>query len=61
VQVQQWQHLGHTRGDLQAHAGRIAEKNRCRSPVAGSMRLSLTGGCRTGTAPAAVTTSRSAW
>jgi two-component system sensor histidine kinase VanS len=45
----------------EAHAGRIAEENRCRSPVAGSMRVSLTRGCRTGTAPAVVTTSRSAW
>jgi hypothetical protein len=31
-----------TRGDLRAHAGRIAEANRFRSPVAGSVRLSLT-------------------
>ena len=48
-----------TRGDLRAHAGRIAEANRFRSPVAGSVRLSLTRGARTGTGPAAVITSRS--
>jgi hypothetical protein len=50
-----------TRGDFRAHAGRIAEENRHRSPVASSMRLLLTRGCRTGTAPAPVLTSRSAW
>jgi hypothetical protein len=50
-----------TRGDFRAHAGRIAEANRFRSPVAGSTRLSLTRGCRTGTAPAAVVTSRGWW
>ena len=38
-----------TRGDLRAHAGRIAEANRFRSPVAGSVRLSLTRGARTRT------------
>ncbi len=48
-----------TRGDLRAHAGRIAEANRGRSPVASSVRLSLTRGARTGTASAAVVTSRS--
>jgi len=48
-----------TRGDLRAHAGRIAEANRFCSPVAGSVRLSLTRGARTGTGPAAVITSRS--
>jgi len=42
-------------------AGRIAEANRLRSPVASSMRLSLTRGARTGTRPAAVRTSRSLW
>ncbi len=47
-----------TCGDLRAHAGRIAEENRLRSPVVSSMRLSLTRGARTPTAPAAVTTSR---
>ena len=31
---------------LRAHAGRIAEENRCRSPVSGSTRLSLTRGAR---------------
>ena len=40
-----------TRGDFLAHAGRIAEVNRFRSPVTGSVRLSLTRGARTGTAP----------
>jgi len=46
------------RGDLRDQAGRIAEENRLRSPVASSTRLSLTRGARTGTAPAAVVTSR---
>jgi hypothetical protein len=50
-----------TFGDLRAQAGRIAEENRILSPVASSMRLSLTRGARTGTAPAAVVTARSAW
>lgn len=50
-----------TRGDFLAHAGRIAEANRLRSPPTSSMRLSLTRGARTGTAPTAVVTSRSAW
>src|ERR1700750_2732440 len=34
-------------GDLRAHAGKIADENRCRSPVSGSTRLSLTRGART--------------
>jgi hypothetical protein len=50
-----------TRGDFRDHAGRIAEANRRRCPLTGSVRLSLTRGCRTGTAPAAVVTSRSSW
>ena len=50
-----------TRGDFRAHAGRIAEENRRRSPVSSSIRLSLTRGARTGSAPAAVVTSRSPW
>jgi hypothetical protein len=50
-----------TCGDFLAHAGRIAEENRHRSPVSSSMRLSLTRGCRTGTAPATVATSRGSW
>ena len=50
-----------TCGDLRAHAGRIADANRIRCPVASSMRLSLTRGAWTGTAPAAVATSRAAW
>jgi hypothetical protein len=33
-----------TRGDFRHHAGRIADVNRRRSPVTGSMRLSLTRG-----------------
>ena len=49
-----------TRRLLHDQAGRIAEENRRRSPVVSSMRLSLTRGARTGTAPAAVLTSRSA-
>ena len=47
-----------TCGDLRAHAGRIADENRCRCPHASSRRLSFTRGARTGTAPAAVATSR---
>ena len=50
-----------TCGDLRAQAGRIADENRFRSPVASSTRLSLTRGWRTVTAPAAVVTSRSVW
>jgi hypothetical protein len=46
------------RGDFRVHAGRIAEENRCRSPVAASTRMSLTRGAVTVTAPAAVSTSR---
>ena len=47
-----------TFGVLRAQAGKIAERNRCRSPVAGSVRLSLTRGAVTCTAPALVSTSR---
>jgi hypothetical protein len=47
-------------GDFRAHPGRIAEANRRHSPLA-STRLSLTHRHRTGTAPAAVTTSRLWW
>ena len=47
-------------GVLRAHGGKIAEENRCRSPVAASVRLSLTRGTVTSTAPALVSTSR-AW
>ena len=50
-----------TCGDFRAHAGRIAEENRARAPVASSTRRSLTRGALTGTAPAAVLTSRAAW
>lgn len=50
-----------TCSDLRAQAGRIAEENRLRSPVSGSIRLSFTRGAFTATAPAEVTTSRSAW
>jgi hypothetical protein len=48
-------------GDFRDQAGRIAEENRLRSPVTSSTRRSSTRGCRTGTAPAAVVTSRGAW
>ena len=41
--------------------GRIAEENRCRSPVSGSVRLSFTRGAFTSTAPALVTTMRGWW
>jgi hypothetical protein len=47
-----------TCGDFLAHAGRIAEENRLPLTGASSIRLSLTRGARTGTAPAAVVTSR---
>jgi len=50
-----------TFGDLRDQAGRIADENRLRSPVAASMRRSLTRGARTGTAPADVVTSRGSW
>ena len=44
-------------GVLRAHGGKIAEEKRSRSPVAGSVRLSLTRGTVTSTAPALVSTS----
>jgi len=50
-----------TRGDLRDHAGKIAEQNRRRCPEVSSVRLSLTRGARTGTAPAAVVTTRGSW
>jgi hypothetical protein len=47
---------------LRHHAGRIIEANRRRSPLTPSMRLSLTRGATTSTAPALVSTSRGcAW
>src|SRR6185436_18304370 len=39
-------------GVLRHHGGRIAEANRARSPVSGSVRRSLTRGATTSTAPA---------
>src|SRR6516225_4186047 len=48
-------------GVLRAHGGKIAELNRIRSPVAGSVRLSLTRGAVTSTAPALVSTARLWW
>ena len=45
-------------GVFRAHGGKIAEENRLRSPVTGSVRLSLTRGAVTSTAPALVSTSR---
>ena len=45
-------------GVLRAHGGKIAEENRFRSLVTGSVRLSLTRGAVTSTAPALVSTSR---
>jgi hypothetical protein len=48
-------------GVFRAHGGRIAEENRRRSPVSGSVRLSLTRGAVTSTAPALVTTWRGSW
>jgi hypothetical protein len=39
-------------GVLRAHGGKIAEENRIRWPVPGSVRLSLTRGAVTCTAPA---------
>ncbi len=59
VQVQQRQHLGDLRG-LRAQAAQD-RRGEPLAPVASSVRLSLTRGARTGTAPAAVATSRSAW
>ena len=47
-----------TCGVLRAHGGRIAEENRIRCPVSGSVRLSFTRGAVTSTAPALVTTIR---
>ena len=60
MQVEQGQHLGDLRG-LAAHGGKIAEANRFRSPVSGSVRLSLTRGAVTSTAPALVRISRGSW
>ena len=48
-------------GVLRHQAGRIAEENRHRSPVCGSVRRSLTRGAVTSTAPAEVSTSRGWW
>ena len=48
-------------GVFRAHGGKIAEENRSRSPVAASMRLSLTRGTVTSTAPALVSTSLGWW
>jgi hypothetical protein len=45
-------------GVFRAHGGKIAEANRFRSPVAWSVRLSLTRGAVTSTAPALVSTTR---
>src|SRR6516164_6879254 len=45
-------------GVFRAHGGKIAEENRFRSPLTGSVRLSLTLGAVTSTAPALVSTSR---
>jgi hypothetical protein len=48
-------------GVLRHQGGRIAEENRQRSPVSGSVRRSLTRGATTCTAPAEVSTSRGWW
>ena len=53
--------LGLLFGVLRAHGGKIDEQNRCRSPVSGSTRLSLTRGAVTSTAPALVVTLRDSW
>jgi len=47
-----------TFGVVRHQGGRIAEENRHRSPVCGSIRRSLTRGATTSTAPALVSTSR---
>jgi len=60
MQVRQRQHLGDLRG-LPRHGGKIVEENRFRSPVTGSVRLSLTRGTVTSTAPALVSISRGWW
>jgi len=43
-------------GDLRHHGAKIAEENRLRSPVASSVRLSLTRGATTSIAPEEVST-----
>jgi len=48
-------------GVFRAHGGKIAEENRLRWLVAGSVRLSLTRGTVTSIAPALVSTSRGWW
>ena len=48
-------------GVFPAHGGKIVEENRFRSPVTGSVRLSLTRGMVTSMAPALVSTSRLWW
>jgi len=48
-------------GVFPAHGGKIVEENRFRSPVTGSVRLSLTRGTVTSTAPALVSISRGWW
>jgi hypothetical protein len=57
VQAGQGQYLSDL-GVLRAHGGKIAEENRFRPPLSGSMRLPLTRGTVTSTAPALVSTSR---
>ncbi len=47
-----------TCGVLRAHGGKTAEENRIRCPLSGSVRLSLTRGAVTSTAPALVSTVR---
>jgi hypothetical protein len=47
-----------TFGLFRHHGGKITDRNRARSPVAASTRLSLTRGAATPTAPAAVVTGR---
>jgi len=57
VQVQQRQHLTDLRR-LASHGGKIAEENRIRWPLAGSVRWSFTRGAVTSTAPALVSSVR---
>jgi hypothetical protein len=45
-------------GVFRAHGGKIAEETRFRSPVSASVRLSVTRGMVTSTAPALVRISR---
>ena len=61
VQIQQRQHLRHPRGSSATTPAGSLRRTGAAHRVTSSIRLSLTRGCRTGTAPAAVVTSRGSW